>query len=66
MTLKFLGGKDMNNTNERENSLFKKFAAMAWILHKYHQKNHHKHENMRNNREKHIENRILALLKLQE
>ena len=56
----------MNNTNEKENNLFKKFAAMMWILHRYHQKNHHKSENMRNSYEKYAESRILALLKLQE
>ncbi|MCP1223154.1 MarR family winged helix-turn-helix transcriptional regulator [Sebaldella sp. S0638] len=56
----------MNNTNKKENNLFKKFAAMMWILHRYHQKNHHKAENKRNSYVKYAESRILALLKLQE
>ncbi len=56
----------MNNTNKKENNLFKKFAAMMWILHRYHQKNHYKAENKRNSYVKYAESRILALLKLQE
>ena len=56
----------MNNTIERENNLFKKVASMTWVLHKYHQKNHHNPENTRKHFEKYTENRILALLKLQE
>ncbi len=56
----------MNNTNEKENNLFKKLGAMTWLLHKYHQKNHHNHENIKKHYEKYTESRILALLKLQE
>ena len=56
----------MNNTIERENNLFKKVASMTWVLHKYHQKNHHNSQNTKKHYEKYTENRILALLKLQE
>ena len=56
----------MNNTIERENNLFKKVASMTWVLHKYHQKNHHNPQNTKKHYEKYTENRILALLKLQE
>ncbi len=56
----------MTNTIKKENNLFKKVASMTWILHKYHQKNHQNSGNKRRHYEKYTENRILALLKLQE
>ena len=56
----------MNNTNKKENNLFKKLGTVAWLLHKYHQKNHHNPENMKKHYEKYTESRILTLMKLQE
>lgn len=56
----------MNNTNEKEKHLFKKFANTMWILHKVHQKTHHKHTNMKKNYDTCTKNRILSLLKLQK
>lgn len=56
----------MNKTNKRDNNLFEKLAEMVWVLHKYHEENHNQFEKVKNNHEKQAENRILAMLKLQE
>ena len=42
----------MNNTERKENKLFKKTAEMMWILHKDHRENHNHFEKTKGHHEK--------------